>query len=57
LLHIKLLKDLARPSHWALAITIGAAGFLSNLAIALVGGLVIWWTARTIFALRADRNG
>jgi len=57
LLHIMLLKDLARPSHWALAITVGAAGFLSNLAIALVGGLMIWWTAKTIFALRENRNG
>jgi sulfate permease, SulP family len=45
LLHIALLRDLARPSHWAIAVGIGAIGFLSNLAIALAAGLIVWWTA------------
>jgi len=45
LLHIALLRDLTRPGHWAIAIGIGVAGFLTNLAIALAAGLVIWWAA------------
>ena len=43
LLHIALLKDLRHPANWAVALAVGIVGFLSNLAIALVGGLVIWW--------------
>jgi MFS superfamily sulfate permease-like transporter len=45
LLHIALLRDLARPGHWAIAVGIGLTGFLTNLAIALAAGLVVWWTA------------
>jgi hypothetical protein len=45
LLHIALLRDLEQPTHWAIAIAIGVLGFLSNLAIALGAGLVLWWTA------------
>jgi MFS superfamily sulfate permease-like transporter len=45
LLHIALLRDLARPSHWAIAVGIGVIGFLTNLAIALAVGLVVWWSA------------
>ena len=56
-LHIALLKDLDRLSHWALAIAVGVTGFLSNLAIALVGALVIWWVAKTLRALRDSRAG
>lgn len=51
LLHIALLKDLIGPWHWALAVAVGVTGFLSNLAVALIGALVIWWTAKTISAL------
>jgi sulfate permease, SulP family len=43
LLHIMLLKDLRGPWHWALALAVGITGFLSNLAVALVGALVIWF--------------
>jgi SulP family sulfate permease len=50
LLHIALIKDLRHPAHWALAIGIGVTGFLSNLAVALVGALVIWWSAEVIIA-------
>src|SRR5580693_4436578 len=39
LLHIALLKDLRRPADWALALAVGITGFVSNLAIALVGAL------------------
>ena len=51
LLHIALLKDLREPAHWALAIAVGVTGFLSNLAIALTGALVIWWGAKAVSAL------
>ena len=53
LLHIMLLKDLRGPWHWALALAVGITGFLSNLAVALVGALVIWWLARLIQARRS----
>jgi MFS superfamily sulfate permease-like transporter len=53
LLHIMLLKDLRGPWHWALALAVGITGFLSNLAIALVGALVIWWIAHWIHGRRA----
>lgn len=52
LLHIALLKDLRHPSHWALAIAVGVIGFASNLAIALVGALLIWWVAKAVIVLR-----
>jgi SulP family sulfate permease len=58
LLHIALLKDLSRrPSHWILAIAVGVTGFLSNLAVALAGALVIWWTAKAVSVLRAKPVG
>ena len=53
LLHITLLKDLRGPWHWALAIAVGITGFLSNLAVALVGALVIWWLVHVIRTRRA----
>jgi SulP family sulfate permease len=53
LLHITLLKDLRGPWHWAVALAVGITGFLSNLAIALVGALVIWWVSRWIQRRRA----
>jgi MFS superfamily sulfate permease-like transporter len=52
LLHMTLLKDLRQPTHWALAIGVGITGFLSNLAVALTGALIIWWTARPLVAWR-----
>jgi hypothetical protein len=51
-LHITLLKDLRHPAHWALAVGVGLTGLLSNLAVALLGALIIWWTARAITAWR-----
>lgn len=56
LLHIALLKDLRHRAHWALAIAVGVTGFLVNLAVALVGALLIWWLTRAFLALRAHRN-
>lgn len=52
LLHIALLKDLRQPSDWAMAIAVGATGFLSNLAIALAGALLIWWGAKAFSIVR-----
>jgi hypothetical protein len=57
LLHIALLKDLRRPAHGALALAVGITGFLSNLAVALLGGLLVWWVARWIQAWQARRRG
>lgn len=54
LLHIALLRDLAKPAHWAIAIGVGAVGFLSNLAIALAAGLIVWWVAVWILRSRSD---
>jgi SulP family sulfate permease len=51
-LHIALLKDLRQPSDWAMAIAVGTTGFLSNLAIALAGALLIWWGAKAFSTLR-----
>jgi sulfate permease, SulP family len=53
LLHIMLLKDLRGPWQWAFALAVGITGFLSNLAVALVGALLVWWVARWIQAWRA----
>ena len=47
-LHISLLKDLTGPYHWGLAIAVGMTGFASNLAIALVGALLVWWGAKAL---------
>jgi sulfate permease, SulP family len=55
LLHITLLKDLRGPWQWAFALAVGITGFLSNLAVALVGALLVWWVARWIQARRARR--
>ena len=55
LLHITLLKDLRGPWQWTFALAVGITGFLSNLAVALVGALLVWWVARWIQARRARR--
>lgn len=52
LLHIALLKDLREPAHWALAIAVGVTGFLTNLAIALILALIVWWAGKIITARR-----
>ena len=56
LLHIALLKDLRHPAHWALALAVGVTGFLSNLAIALTGALLVWWILKAVAALRARES-
>lgn len=52
LLHIMLLKDLRGPWHWAIAIAVGVTGFLSNLAVALVGALAVWWLVDVVRSRR-----
>lgn len=57
LLHIMLLKDLRGPWHWAMALAVGIVGFLTNLAIALVGALAVWWIVSVCGRYRrADRE-
>lgn len=42
-LHIQLLRDLRGVREWVFAIGVGVVGSVSNLAVALVAGLVCWW--------------
>ncbi len=53
LLHIALLRDLREPAHWALAIAVGVTGFLTNLAVALVLALIVWWAGKALMARRS----
>lgn len=53
LLHIMLLRDLRGRWQWALAIAVGVTGFVSNLAVALVGALALWWA---VHAIRSRRS-
>jgi MFS superfamily sulfate permease-like transporter len=55
LLHITLLRDLSKPVDWALAIAVGLIGFFSNLAIALLAALLVWWGAKAAAAWWAPR--
>jgi hypothetical protein len=45
-LHIGLLRDLARAGEWALALVVGALGFSVGLGPALAAGLALWWLGR-----------
>jgi SulP family sulfate permease len=56
LLHIALLRDLEGAGAWAIALLVGAAGFLVHLALAVLLGLALWWSARAFRALRAWRT-
>jgi sulfate permease, SulP family len=56
LLHIALLRDLEGAGAWAIAIAVGAVGFLVHLALAVLLGLALWWSARVLRALRAWRT-
>jgi sulfate permease, SulP family len=55
LLHISLLRDLREPWAWALALAVGLVGFQVHLALALGGGLVIYWGLRLAAALAGAR--
>lgn len=55
LLHIGLLRDLREPWAWALALAVGIVGFQVHLALALGGGLVVYWGARLVGAVTKTR--
>ncbi|MDP9491445.1 MAG: putative sulfate/molybdate transporter [Actinomycetota bacterium] len=55
LLHIGLLRDLREPWAWALALAVGLVGYQVHLAIALGGGLVVYWGVRLVGALASAR--
>ncbi|HUP32519.1 MAG TPA: putative sulfate/molybdate transporter [Gaiellaceae bacterium] len=55
-LHIGLLRDLERGPALALAAAIGVLGLLTNIAVGLVAGLVVWWGGRALLALRRRRS-
>jgi sulfate permease, SulP family len=55
LLHIGLLRDLRQPWAWALALAVGIVGFQVHLALALGGGLIVYWGTRAAGALAATR--
>jgi SulP family sulfate permease len=57
LLHIALLKDLRHPAHWALAIAVGVTGFVTNLTIALIGALLVWWAAEAVLPRNNPGSG
>jgi sulfate permease, SulP family len=56
LLHIGLLRDLEGAGAWAIALAVGAVGFLVHLALAVLVGLALWWSARAFRALRTWRT-
>jgi SulP family sulfate permease len=55
LLHIGLLRDLRGLPGWALALAVGLVGYQVHLALALAGGLAIYWGIRLAAALAAWR--
>jgi len=55
LLHIGLLRDLREPWAWALALVVGIVGFQVHLALALGGGLLVYWGARLVGAVAGTR--
>lgn len=55
ILHIGLLRDLRTPWAWALALAVGIVGFQVHLALALGGGLVVYWGARLVGAIAGTR--
>ena len=57
LLHIMLLRDLRGPWQWAIALAVGITGFLSNLAVALVGALLIWFIVGGLYRRFGPAHG
>lgn len=55
LLHIGLLRDLETPWAWALALAVGIVGYQVHLALALAGGLAVYWGLRLVGALARTR--
>jgi SulP family sulfate permease len=54
-LHIGLLRDLRGAPAWALAIAVGVVGFEVHLALALAGGLAVYWGVRLAGAVANAR--
>ena len=48
ILHIGLLRDLQSAPAWALALTVGAIGFLVHLALGVAVGLALFWGTRLV---------
>jgi SulP family sulfate permease len=55
LLHIGLLRDLRGLHSWALALAVGLVGYQVHLALALAGGLGVYWGVRLVAALGSWR--
>jgi SulP family sulfate permease len=55
LLHIGLLRDLRGLPAWMLALAVGFVGYEVHLALALAGGLAVYWGARAVAALAGVR--
>jgi SulP family sulfate permease len=55
LLHIGLLRDLRGLPAWALSLAVGLVGYHLHLALALAGGLAIYWGIRLAAALAVWR--
>jgi sulfate permease, SulP family len=51
LLHIGLLRDLRGVHAWGLALAVGLVGYQVHLAVALAGGLVLYWGVRLATAI------
>jgi hypothetical protein len=52
LLHIGLLRDLELGRELAFALGVGLLGFLTNIAVGLAAGLVLWWGPYAVRVLR-----
>ncbi len=52
LLHIGLLRDLELGRGLAFALGVGLLGFLTNIAVGLAVGLVLWWGPSAARVLR-----
>jgi SulP family sulfate permease len=55
LLHIGLLRDLRGLPAWVLALAVGLVGYQVHLALALAGGLAVYWGVRAVAGLAGLR--
>ena len=44
-MHLGLLRDLRGAREWGIALIVGVLGLLTNLAIGLAAGLLLWWAS------------
>lgn len=52
--HVLLLRDLVGWREWLVALAVGVAGTVGNLALAVIGGLVLAWVMRVRARRAAD---